>query len=234
MNISMDKLKRFLSGAFMLVLMLALMNPSAYADWFSRNERVRGSGDMETEMRDLEGFNEIITRTYLDIDVTVGREFSVKIEADDNLLEYIETDVRRHTLHIDVRDGYSIKSRKHIKVVISMPELEAVDISGSSDMVISGVRGEQLDIGISGSGDITLEGEIKDIDISINGSGDIDARDLQCDEAYIRISGSGDIDIAVKSYLDVRVAGSGDVNYWGSPKISKRISGSGDISQHGR
>lgn len=232
MNPGTRIISRMLRGALMLVLTLVLMNPEAYADWFSRNERVRGSGDLETEMRDLQGFTGIVTTSFVDVDITVGSEFSVKVEADDNLLEYIETKVRRKTLYIDTRDGYSLSSHENIRVIVMLPALEVVEISGSSDMTITGVNGEELEIGITGSGDITIEGKVEDIDISVTGSGDIDARDLHCDEAYIRISGSGDIDIAVESYLDVRVSGSGDVKYWGSPKISKSISGSGDIRRH--
>jgi hypothetical protein len=229
MNPGTRTIARILRGGLMLALTLALMNPEAYADWFSRNEKVRGSGDVEIEMRDHESFSQVVTSTFIDIDITVGEEFSVKVEADDNLIEYIETEVRRKTLYVDTRDGYSLSSRNNVRVIVTMPKLTTVDISGSSDMLITGVSGEELEIGITGSGDITLEGEIDYVDISITGSGDIDARDLKCDEAYITISGSGDIDITVESYLDVRVSGSGDVAYWGSPKVSRSISGSGDI-----
>ncbi len=231
-------MKRALTRSSLVIALIAfsfaMVADSALADKWSRwgrGERIRGSGKMATEMRDVKDFTVISVKNSTDIDITIGDKFSVELEAEDNLLEIIETEVVRGELRITTAEGYNVRSRKGSRLTITMPNLEGIEISGSSDLRAQGVDSDELTIDITGSGDIELTGKAKEVEIEIRGSGDIDARDFHAVTVEIDIRGSGDVDISVEEHLWVNISGSGDITYYGDPKVKKKVRGSGDISQ---
>ncbi len=216
----------------LLSVLLLSMAGTANADFWNwgKGKRIKGSGTLATESRDLKDFNGIHTSGSTDIDITIGESFSVEVEADDNLLELLETEVRHGTLYVSFAEGYSINSRHNSRLTITMPSLEELDIRGSSDVRAEGLDGEELILSIAGSGDVTLVGEMKIFEVDIRGSGDVDARKLLTKEAHVSIKGSGDVDVAVEDYINARISGSGDITYYGDPRVKKRVHGSGDIN----
>ncbi len=220
----------------LLALFLLSSAQPASADWWhwGKGKRVKGSGKLATEIRDLEDFNSIQIKGSSDLDITIGESFSVTVETDDNLLELLETEVRHGTLYVDFADGYSVNTRIGSRLEITMPDLEELNLKGASDIRASGLNGKELSISIFGSGDVTLSGEVEDLEVDIRGSGDIDAKKLVAREAYISIKGSGDVGVAVDDFLDADIKGSGDITYYGDPKVKKRVWGSGDITHRHR
>jgi hypothetical protein len=193
-----------------------------------RGRTVRGSGDMQTEKRDIGEFTEIDNSLCCDVYVTIGDDRSVEITFDDNLLEFIVTEVDGGILFIE-GDG-SFSSRRSCRIDITTPELTEVRISGSGDADIRGLDCERFYYQISGSGDFYGEGRAKDLRMSISGSGDVETRDLIAEVVEVDISGSGDARVFASQSLEAHVSGSGDIYYYGDPEdVHRSISGSGRI-----
>lgn len=173
---------------------------------------------------------------------------SLIIEAPENLLEHIETDYRTEKLSLYtshcIKDG-----NDDIRIFIYTDELTELslngsgtiwledgfnsqeldlDISGSGDIIVSG-NFDTLKSTISGSGDIYVEGNTFYHKVRISGSGDLNAFYLNSKEAEVNISGSGDAKLSVDENLDVRISGSGNVYYTGNPYIEYNITGSGEL-----
>src|SRR5688500_4759608 len=91
---------------------------------FSFNERVRGSGNIVTEARDTGDFKGIDVSSVFQVEIVAGEDFTVEVEADDNLLPLIKTEVRSGVLHIETVER--IKSRNGLKVRISAPAVDAI------------------------------------------------------------------------------------------------------------
>ena len=102
------------------------------------------------------------------------------------------------------------------------------NISGAGE-INANVVSNSLSAGVSGSAKMILAGSCKDMEITISGAGDINGRELQTNNAAIRISGAGNIHIYVLENLSARVSGSGRIKYRGNPKIDFRGSGSGRV-----
>lgn len=213
-------------------------------------ERVRGNGEINTEERALSDFDGVESYGSFDVYLTTGNNYSVKVEADDNLLHYIETDISGNKLRIRTARGYNLRPSSTMKVYVSAPKYSVVSSSGSGnvygqaeivsdddlDVNISGSGNIDLDVkaakvsaDISGSGSITLDGEADAISSSIAGSGDIKAANLKTRDASVHIAGSGNADLQAEEKLDVEIAGSGDVRYAGDAKVNSHIAGSGSV-----
>ncbi len=184
-----------------------------------------GSGVSKTEVRKVEPFDSIEFTGAGDIQVTCGSPASLSLTADDNLLEYLATQVVGGTLKISTTK--SISPTKQPTFAITVEDLKELSLSGSGNVVASKVSGDQTSFTITGSGKIMADGEVDKLDITINGSGSADLDGVAAKQATIAVNGSGDIKINASEVLDVNIAGSGDVEYRGSPEIRKNIAGSG-------
>ena len=235
-----------------IVLGLALVSASCSAQW---GKGIRGNGNTVSIERSVGDYESIAISGSFDIDLVSGSEGALIVKGEENLLEYIVTEVENGKLVIRVKKGVNLKPSIHkggIHVQVPVESIDALSLSGSGDIVghttlktadfktsMSGsgditldVDTETLSASMSGSGDMNLSGNTRDFKATISGSGDIKAYDLNADNVEATVSGSADIKVTANEKLKARVSGSGDINYRGNPKkVDTKTSGSGDISR---
>ena len=218
---------------------------------------IRGSGDIIEEDRDVTGFDKILMAGFGQIIITQSDRESLSIETDDNLMEYIKTEVKGDTLEIDFSDDIILSSRVRMSLEpsagiifrISVIDLEKVSVSGAADIqadklksdrfeinfsgagdiTIDDLNANQLEVNLSGAGDINLIGKVDSQDIHLSGLGSFGAFDLESQEASVIISGAGNVELWVTETLDVVISGAGDVEYYGEPSVKPQISGLGRL-----
>lgn len=211
-------------------LLAVVLAAAGFGGCFFVNGRaaIIGSGTIATETRPLEPFSAVEARGSFDTKITVGGEPGVEVEADDNILPLIATEVRDGTLVIDASSSYS--ARRSVMLRVTAPRLEEVRLAGSGDVLIDNVDSDRFRIELRGSGDVTVSGRAGSLEISLMGSGDIDARDLRVEKARVSLLGSGDVDLFASEELIADIRGSGDVSCAGHPgRVEKSVFGTGDI-----
>ena len=238
----MKTIKQFFIGAIALLF----ATTSCIEDF-----TIRGNGIPISEGRITNGFSEVKSEGAFNVHITNGDDFEIIVNAESNILPYIETDVSNHKLRIYIRGIHSVHNRLPMEVFITTPYLEGILQSGSGiittdyfttghfDAVVSGsgsietaVDATTIDALISGSGNLIISGEANDADLAISGSGKIDGYDLSILDCDAKISGSGNLWVKVERFLIATISGSGNVYYYGTPDIETHISGSGDVIQH--
>lgn len=213
-------------------------------------DRVAGSGKTAEEVRAIGDFHALRLSGPIDVEVRAAARESLTVQADDNLLPYIETQVRNGTLEISLRKGASFHTRNPIKVVVECKTLNSIAASGSGDIHVDRAQARDFDVAISGSNDVTIDaldaailavsisgsgdfhaaGKAATQGISIAGSGEVDTANLVGEQVAVKIAGSGDAKVHALRTLSVSIAGSGDVRYLGQPQITRAIAGSGEVS----
>ncbi|ATL46145.1 hypothetical protein COR50_02610 [Chitinophaga caeni] len=213
-------------------------------------ENIFGSGNIKTERRSVSNFESITVEGDLDVWITQDNNRSVKVEAEDNVLKFIETYTSGNTLKIRVRPDIHVKSWITPKVYISNDIYSQLNLAGSGNLysedtlqvnalhcelwgsghIKLAASAEELTSNVQGSGHIDLVGNASDYRSEINGSGSIKALDLSCRNAKIRLNGSGEQVVKVRDYIDIKILGSGIVRYKGNPqKVDTEVLGSGTI-----
>lgn len=190
---------------------------------------IRGSGNVVTESREVSGFTGVEVSGSARLVVEQGDTESLSITADDNLMQYLTSEVQGSTLMLGTKNFASLSPTDAIVYKLSVRNLDRLGISGSVEADVRGIRTDSLTVGVSGSGKITVSGEADAQEINVSGSAEYEAEDFKTKDASINISGSAKAVVAVSDNLDVRVSGSGDVEYIGNPEITKSISGAGNI-----
>jgi len=227
--------------------MMATVN----AQW---GKRVKGNGNMTTQERATGDYDGVAVGGFFDVDIVSGTEGKVTVRAEENLQEYIITEVKNGTLHIKIENGVNLKPsdwKDGIHVTVPVEAIESLSLAGSGDVNseitlratkfsanVSGsgdlkfrVDADEVDASIAGSGDMKISGNAGMFEVHIAGSGDIDAYDLDARSVDASISGSADLHVTASEFLKARVSGSGDIRYRGNPKIDSKVSGSGEISK---
>jgi len=192
-----------------------------------------GSGAFAGETRSVEGFDAIDVSSSVDVQVAVGPSFGVIVEGDDNIVPLIRTRVQGNTLEIDSEFGKSFSPSQPLTVLVTMPDLQGVGVSGSGNVTAVGVGGRSLDISVSGSGSIDLSGTVTSLAADVSGSGSVAAAALEAAQADVSVSGSGSVAVRANDTLTISVSGSGSVEYFGEASVTSDVSGSGSVSRGG-
>ena len=201
-----------------------------------------------TETRTVGAFSKINLKCHANVYLTQGSPASLKVEGSQEDLSILETDVEGETLEIEMKKNHH--SSETIKIYVTLPSLQAVHISGSGDVMgqntiaageldlkISGsgnikmdVKTTQLMSSASGSGDMELSGSSNITKLSVSGSGTIKSYGLESQNADVSVSGSGDCMLTVKNNLYAHLTGSGNIFYKGKPGVNIEKTGSGKFS----
>lgn len=239
-------------------LLLAAILLSGTACTYAKSQHTTKTSVSKIEDRHLSGFNAVNLAGSFDVYITQGSTESVKVEAPDNVINHIITEVNGGVLKIYNKNdngfhwGDMFGSHKRIVVYVTAKDLNSISVTGSGDMFFKeGIHTNALKLRVSGSGDLTGKVDVKILESSISGSGDVklsgraesstvsvvgsgnfSARSLITVNTSVHVAGSGDASVNASSKVNASVSGSGDIRYTGGAKIvSSSKSGSGDIER---
>ncbi|MBA3632006.1 MAG: DUF2807 domain-containing protein [Acidobacteria bacterium] len=213
-------MKKFGLAVFALSMSIGLV--SAIGCNYVNLGSVQGSGNITGEKRNISGFSKIDAGGAVNVEVTAQKDFDVVVEADDNLLQYVKTEVSGDTLKIFSEGRISPKTKINVK--ISMPELTDLDISGASNAVVANVRTDSLQLEASGASKIKIDGVVKSVRADASGASTIDAESLQTENADVDSSGASSITVSPSNDLNADATGASSVYYTGEPKNVKQDS----------
>lgn len=197
---------------------------------------VYGNNHVVTKDRQVENFTGIKVSTGIDVYLKQGETEKVSVEADDNIQEYILTEVRGGVLNVYTEA--TIRSAERKRVYVTVKEISSIRTSSAGDVFgESPIKSDRLELSassagsikldvsakeikadISSSGDITLTGITDLLEADLSSAGDLNAYELNTREADVSVSSAGDADVNVTEKLTARASSAGDINYHGNPK----------------
>ena len=215
----------------------------------------RGSGNIVSETRDVSGFRALAIDYPAEVVVRQGSQESLSIEAEDNLLPGLKTEVKNGVLEIFYKTakGKHVNPTKVVKITIVAKDLADVEFNSAGELTMEGIETNSLDVSLSGAGNLELDhvqvkglgvhlsgagsmtasGTADDLDVNISGFGDFKGADLHSKVASVHISGAGSAAVWVDDDLTASISGAGSIRYYGSASVSKQISGVGSVSHAG-
>lgn len=191
---------------------------------------VRGSGNEQTEKREVSGFTKVEVAGAYSVNITLGDVESLEIITDDNLMKYIRTEVDNGALKI--YNKKSLSPRRKIIINITAIKLEEINSSGASSIAARNYRGESLLINGSGASSMELDGETESLNIDLSGAVAIDAKNLKAQFVKVDLSGAAGVEVFAGQELNAAITGVGSIDYYGNPAIVKKeVSGLGSINR---
>ena len=197
----------------------------------SSSNGVQGSGVAATQTRQVAPFNRIDLAGSNSVIVRVGPKQTVVVHADDNLLRHVTTQVHGGALVIGNTPG-SFTTRSPMTVEIGVPSLEALTLSGSGLVSVSGISRPLMSISLPGTGLVHASGTASRLDVTLGGSGNAQLGELVARNVHAVVTGSGQIVVSATKRLDASVPGSGSIIYGGDPShVTRSVTGRGAITR---
>ncbi len=213
-------------------------------------KRIRGNGNITTQPRSAGEFNSIDVSGNIDVYARQDSSSSVKVEADENLQQYIETINEGNVLRIKTQEGYNLRSSRAIKVYVSSAAFKKFEASGACDVYSEGkitsssdidfelsgscdatmdVNAPKISVNMSGAGSIKLKGETKDFKVRGSGSTDVKSFDLLAENVNLDLSGAGDAEVYASAKLTGSISGTADVRYKGNAQTDIHTNGATSV-----
>lgn len=216
----------------------------------------RGSGDLITESRNVSGFSRVQIDGAGELVIIQGDSESLEIQAEDNIIGDLTSDVRGGTLVLGYQDKFlrnTIIPTERITYTLTIVDLSEVTINGAADMEVDSLETDALTLNINGAGKVSIDelmadnlnvqisgtatieiaGQVAQQSITIDGAGNFEAGDLATSSTTVDINGLGNATVWVTEILDISIDGGGNVRYYGSPNVTQDINGVGDIDNLG-
>lgn len=208
---------------------------------------LRGQGGILTEDMSLNRIDAIDLQVPAKVYIRQGSEQRVMIEGQANIIDNLERTVRGGLWVIE--SERCIREMEELRIFITVPEVAFLKLSGSGqilsenelvtddlELIISGsgdinlsLMADDIETLVTGSGNLRLTGLADELSFDLTGSGSLLAFDLETRKGEVNIEGSGDAEVHVTEELNVDISGSGDVFYHGSPSLNVAITGSGEV-----
>lgn len=187
------------------------------------------AGPSVTEARKLDAFTGLEISTVIDVKVAIGSPAKVEVKGPQEWLARLSTKVEKGILVASMSGRF--ENVPKIEMVITMPALTSIDLSGVVSLVATKLAGKSLDVEVSGVGSVVLSGAVDRLELEASGAATVDAQKLLTSSAKVEMSGAGEAVVHATKQLDVDLSGAGSVTAYGRPAtIHKSISGVGSLS----
>jgi hypothetical protein len=212
----------------------------------------RGEGSSESYRLDLPTFTGIDLRIGANVYLSQGDTPSVRVIGQQNIVDKLKLEVDDLTWKIDLQG--CTRDYEDLEIYITVPKLHYVKIGGSGDVVgETTFTVDDIDLMLSGSGNIIMPLNAYHVNTKVSGSGDID---LVTTTTMLEseISGSGNLFFSgetpshickirgagtLKAFdlttdiTDINISGSGDAEITARDQLDINITGSGDVRYRG-
>ena len=210
-----------------------------------------GSGNIVTEKRTVDHFDALSVSSSFDVEVTMGPVTEVRVEADDNIIKYVETSVSGNTLKIKTEGLHNINNA-HLKVYITTPTLVDITASASADIKLMNllqadskikfnassagsieaeVDAPGVEAGASSSGTVILTGKTKNYTAEASSSGDLKTIGLLSENTDVSVSSGGNAAVYASINLEAHASSGGDITYDGAGNVKQTTSSGGSIQK---
>ena len=171
----------------------------------------KGDGNIVSQERTASGFYAVKMVGTANVNVRQSDEYKVVVTTDNNLQDFVWTEVKNNVLYINTKPNTNIKPTKLI-VDVHLPELQSIDLEGVGNVRLS-------------------SGKASDLKISLTGVGNVDAENFQVQNLVIEHSGVGKATVWATNSLNGTLSGIGNILYKGNPTVNLNISGIGKVKK---
>ncbi len=225
------KVKKNILFVFAVVILSAV-------DCFAANYTAEKS-----QKRDVKNFNAIEVSTGIDLFITMDNKESLRIDAPENMINDVVSEVKNGTLHIYLKNksGFNLfnwRNYSSVKAYLTVVELNRIKASAGADvksentltgpaLKLDASSGSNVDIDLvykeltidsSSGAQLDVTGKTKYLKGSTSSGGNIDAAGLESEYCKANASSGGNISVHAANEITARASSGGNIRYSGNPK----------------
>ncbi len=210
---------------------------------------VRGSGNIITEKRSTGDFKGISASSAFQVEWKSGPVTDITVEADDNVMSYIDIRVSGDVLKIGLKNMTNL-SNAHLKVYIVSPMINSVNVSSAASFtardilkndgqvkfnassagnIHAGVDAPSVDCSASSAASIDLSGKTQTYQGDCSSAASLKTGNLQSENTTVTASSGANASVHASIRLVANASSGGTVRYHGGASVNKSESSGGKV-----
>lgn len=219
---------------------------------FASCNHTTGSGTIISETRKVNDFTGITVGGDFDVEVKIGSVTEVVVEADDNIMNYIETKITGNTLKIGTEDLHNY-SDVHMKVYITTPSLQAIRSSASARVIVqdvlintskltfkassgsniqSALDAPEVESDASSGGSVILSGKTRIYSAKTSSGAEIKSWDLLSETTTVSASSGASAKVHASVKLNASASSGAAITYHGAATLNQSVSSGASITKN--
>lgn len=229
-----------------VAILMAILMSSCNLDINLGNGK-KGNGILAQESRKVTNdFTVVSASEGIMVYVTQAKEFSIEVEADENIIDLIGTDIKDGKLRIHAIENIGRATKK---VHVSLPEVSALESSSGAHLTSKNtIEAERLDldassgaifeveidasevnIDASSGANIKVSGKSDTAEIDASSGANIKAKELLSKVCDASASSGANLGVNASETLTAKASSGGNIGYKGNPTVSKSKAIGGSI-----
>ncbi len=214
-------------------------------------KKIKGTGYLVVHDRQVhQPFTRVSVQQSITLYIAQGKTEGITVEADDNIISYIKTEVKNGQLNVFLDPEVIVRGYTAMNVSVSLPDITDINVAaagrleGSSlfkvnklEIVASGagsvkldVQGREVDVESSGAAKLELKGEVGQLELEMSSASILKAWELRVKDCDAEISGAAKAEVTVSGTLEAEISSAGILIYDGNPQITKQnVTGRGTL-----
>ncbi len=209
-----------------------------------------GNGTVVEENREITSdFTEVHASEGIDVYVTQANDFSISVEADENIVDLIGTEIKNGKLKIHAIENIGRATKK---VFVSLPEvtgllsssgahLTAQNAITAGNLLLDASSGahlkaeatvDRLEIDASSGANIDISGNAIEVYVDGSSGSNVRGKNLMATECNAEASSGSNININVSKSLTANASSGGNISYSGDAEVTKNKSVSGSVHKY--
>jgi len=210
----------------------------------------KGNGVVTTETREITSdFSVVSASEGLQVYVTDGDEFEISVEADENIIDLIATDIKNDRLRIHAIENIGRATKK---IFVTLPEVTGLkSTSGASLSVENTIKtskleidassgamlhvdmiADEVEIDASSGANLKLSGDANTVYVDASSGANINAKKLISKVCRAGASSGGNLAVNVSEALTANASSGGNISYSGEASVTKKKSVSGSVHKN--
>jgi len=212
---------------------------------------VIGSGNIEREERAVIDFNRVLVGSDIELEIEQGENESIIIEAEENIIPLISTEVKDGELIVKFnRSSIIINKSKPPKIYIIVTDLDEIKLLDDAKVSCNYLESEVLKIYLetgsstflnidanelyvfaSSGSMVSISGKVEKQNIYLKNDVYYLAEDLKSNKCEAQIGNRTNATVNVSNNITAEISSSGNLTYIGNPEIVKKVSFGGSITK---
>lgn len=186
----------------------------------------------------MEDFNEVTVASYFDVDIRKGDEYSISVRGKDRFLDEVYVNQVGDQLEVRYREDnwrwWRDREEEKLALIITMPSLEYLEMSGDCDGEIVGFDNREITIKITGESELYLNVDPKELEMELTGAAEVEVRGT-ADEATIELLGASNFQGFgfIAKRISVDAVGASKAEIYGEDEIEIDAAGVSKVRYRG-
>jgi hypothetical protein len=211
-------------------------------DKYDDKDRIEGSGNVITKDITVKSFDELDASGVFNLQLSQGDKESVRIEADDNLMDLFTVENEESTLKIKMKKNSNFNSKKQLKVYVTFKTLKSMNLgmvggtSSDEKLKFADLKLKNQSVGAvslnmtlktlnmenQSVGSVKLEGSADNAVVKNNSVGSINAGNFVVQKMEIENNGIGSATVNAEKELKYSDSFLGKVSNKGNATVKKK------------